>query len=138
MHLKYTSLKIYINLRDRFLKWQNKKKAVVLRDEQKKSITIINNLLHVKENVLLMCPITGKRYIECKKTENLDMFIILDREITSIIKNGFYSELIIPSYYAEQLLAEFDKEINRRRRHLEFIKRQNINNRLDEIILETN
>jgi hypothetical protein len=85
-----------------------------------------------------MCPITGKRYVECKAIKSRDMFIILDQEIISIIKDGFYSELIIPTYHSRILHDEFDKEMNRRRRHLEFIKRQNINSRLGEIVIETN
>lgn len=135
--MQITLLKQYIKIKRWFQKIS--KKTVVIRPEHQKTIDIILRLAHNKESILLMCPKSGKRYIEAHKEVDGDapygeIFIVIDQTDISIMNGVYYYDVTLSTEAALDMIDEFDKEIYRRRRLLELIKRQNINKRLNELM----
>lgn len=136
--MKITLLKKFIRLK-RWVKKFKGSKPDYLSKEHKKVIEIIRTLISNKENILLVDVLTMVRYIDGKKTLSEiqhvqgEIFVVIDQEKISIMNGVYYYDVYLPKNTAFKLNHEFDIEVSRRRRHLELIKRNNINSRLDDL-----
>ena len=96
----------------------------------RESYAICNKLMHDPDSVLLMSPISGKRYI---KNDKIQIFIILERSMITIVNHQYSYNIEVwgkPMHRIERL---FDVEVEKRREAMESEIRSNVKHSLSNI-----
>lgn len=123
----------------RFLQKQTLKLFRYLNTEQEKSIyerdciTICKKFIYQPDSVMLLTPISGKRYIRSEKNE---IFIILDSHRVKIINHVYAYDVLMNDRSWNQLIKLFDNEVEKRREDFEKQITKNIKTSLQKIIAE--
>jgi hypothetical protein len=96
----------------------------------RESYAICNKLMHDSESILLMSPISGKRYI---KNDKMQIFVILERSMITIVNHQYSYNIEVwgkPMHRIERL---FDVEVEKRRQAMENEIRSNVKHSLSNI-----
>ena len=107
--------------------------------EQEKSIyerdciTICKKFIYQPDSVMLLTPISGKRYIRSEKNE---IFIILDSHRVKIINHVYAYDVLMNDRSWNQIVNLFDSEVEKRRDEFEKQITSNIKSSLQKIIRE--
>lgn len=106
-----------------------------VREEETLCSKICKNLIFTEESKLTFAPLSAKRFI---KNDDKDMFIVIENRTISIINhiysyNVFFEDLDL----YEQVLRDFDNELEKRRMSLESEIRKNIKHSLENILSKT-
>ena len=123
----------------RFLQKQTLELFRYLNTEQEKSIyerdciTICKKFIYQPDSVMLLTPISGKRYIRSEKNE---IFIILDSHRVKIINHVYAYDVLMNDRSWNQLIELFDNEVEKRREDFEKQITKNIKTSLQKIIAE--
>ena len=123
----------------RFLQKQTLKLFRYLNTEQEKSIyerdciTICKKFIYQPDSVMLLTPISGKRYIRSEKNE---IFIILDSHRVKIINHVYAYDVLMNDRSWNQIVNLFDSEVEKRRDEFEKQITSNIKSSLQKIIRE--
>jgi hypothetical protein len=99
-----------------------------MNEYQKKVNDIIENLLKDKDSVLHFSNLSNKRYIEYK-----NYLIVLNYDIVNIINTHSCYDVMMEKDAMMFIVEKFDKELERRVRSLEFLKRKNLSSALDKL-----
>ena len=124
--LKYPIYRYFIRLRIKYKKMSVHKTK--MNEYQKKTNDIIENLLKDKESVLMFSNLSNKRYIEYK-----NFLIVLNYDIVNIINTHSCYDVTMEKDAMMIIVEKFDKELERRVRLLEFLKRKNLSSALDKL-----
>lgn len=131
MNLKIKWLRFQVKYHQKLEKWTTKPKPI-LNEYQSKAIDIVVHYLKLKDNILLMSP-KGKRYIQ-----DGDIFVKMEKSgdnhkisISNHIENY---DIPIPEVYYDDVKDIFDKEIERRRRLMEFEIYKNITANVSKLL----
>ena len=107
--------------------------------EQEKSIyerdciAVCKKFINQPDSIMLLTPISGKRYIRSEKNE---IFIILDSHRVKIINHVYAYDVHINDKSWNQIISLFDNEVEKRREEFELQITSNIKSSLQKIIKE--
>ena len=93
-------------------------------------LSICRKLIPKDETVLLMSPISGKRYI---KYDDGQIFIIIEHKQLTIVNHQYSYTIDIEGKAQEKLARMFDNEIERRRQIMETEIKANVKHSLKTI-----
>lgn len=129
MSIRFTLIRLLVKSKRKWKRFYQKK--ILMDETQKKAVTLFNYALVDKNNKIVYSSISNKRYIE-----NKEILIILSHIILTIITSSSCHEITLSSDSMGHLEEDFDKELERRVRSIEFKKRNNIISDLDKILLK--
>jgi hypothetical protein len=135
-------MKVMKNLNHTFRRFVQKQMIYVFRyvsTEQEKSIyerdciAVCKKFINQPDSIMLLTPISGKRYIRSEKNE---IFIILDSHRVKIINHVYAYDVHINDKSWNQIISLFDNEVEKRREEFEFQITSNIKSSLQKIVRE--
>jgi hypothetical protein len=113
----------------KFMRLSNPKQQST--ETERHCVKICSKLITKPESILLLSPISQKRYI---KSENGEIFIIIDNYVITMV-NHQYSYNITVNDRAHRLISEsFDAEVEKRRLEMETEMTSNVKDSLSEIL----
>lgn len=124
--IKFRFYRYAVSLRAKYKKMSVHKTK--MNEYQKKVNDIIENLLKDKDSVLHFSNLSNKRYIEYK-----NYLIVLNYDIVNIINTHSCYDVMMEKDAMMFIVEKFDKELERRVRSLEFLKRKNLSSALDKL-----
>jgi hypothetical protein len=108
-----------------------------LNTEQEKSvyerdcIAVCKKFINQSDSIMLLTPISGKRYIRSEKNE---IFIILDSHRVKIINHVYAYDVHMNDKSWNQIISLFDNEVEKRREEFENQITSNIKSSLQKIV----
>ena len=135
-------MKVMKNLNHTFRRFVQKQMIHLFRyvsTEQEKSvyerdcIAVCKKFINQPDSIMLLTPISGKRYIRSEKNE---IFIILDSHRVKIINHVYAYDVHINDKSWNQIISLFDNEVEKRREEFEFQITSNIKSSLQKIARE--
>jgi hypothetical protein len=135
-------MKVMKNLNHTFRRFVQKQMIHLFRyasTEQEKSvyerdcIAVCKKFINQPDSIMLLTPISGKRYIRSEKNE---IFIILDSHRVKIINHVYAYDVHINDKSWNQIISLFDNEVEKRREEFEFQITSNIKSSLQKIVRE--
>jgi len=99
-------------------------------DYENECFSICRKLIPKDETILLMSPISGKRYI---KYDDGEIFIIIEHKQLTIVNHQYSYTIEIEGKAQERLSKMFDNEIERRREIMETEIKSNVKHSLKTI-----
>ena len=100
-------------------------------DFYKETFGICHRLISLESSVLLISPISGKRYI---KSEDNQIFIVIQRDNIDIVNHTYsYSIKVNGTNLYEKIARIFDAEVESRREKMETEIRKNVTHSLKAI-----
>jgi hypothetical protein len=130
------------NLEHKFRRFIQKQTLTLFRylnTEQEKSvyerdcIAVCKKFINQPDSIMLLTPISGKRYIRSEKNE---IFIILDSHRVKIINHVYAYDVHMNDKSWNQIISLFDNEVEKRREEFEQQITSNIKSSLQKIIKE--
>ena len=94
------------------------------------ALAICRKLTHKKSTVLLMSPISGKRYIQ---SEDKQINVIIDGHLVTIVNHSYSYVIPMVGKAHDRLIRMFDMEVEARRNVMEAEIRANIKHSLSNI-----
>lgn len=137
-----SKIKVMKNLNHTFRRFVQKQMIHLFRyvsTEQEKSvyerdcIAVCKKFINQPDSIMLLTPISGKRYIRSEKNE---IFIILDSHRVKIINHVYAYDVHMNDKSWNQIISLFDNEVEKRREEFEFQITSNIKSSLQKIIKE--
>jgi hypothetical protein len=123
----------------RFIQKQTLQLFRYLNTEQEKSvyerdcIAVCKKFINQPDSVMLLTPISGKRYIRSEKNE---IFIILDSHRVKIINHVYAYDVHMNDKSWNKIISLFDNEVEKRREEFEQQITSNIKSSLQKIITD--
>ncbi len=99
-------------------------------DYERECITICKLLMLKESTVLLISPISGKRYI---KSDDKNIFIIIEHSLMTIVNHSYSYTVDIYGKPFLRLAKLFDQEVEKRRQEMEQEIRSNVKHSLSNI-----
>jgi len=99
-------------------------------EHQLDAINVCKKLLRKPESVVLMSPISGKRYI---KSEDGDIFVIIGENKIDIVNHQYSYNIPIGIKYSKKIKDFFDNEVENRRSAMENDIKSNVKHSLRTI-----
>jgi hypothetical protein len=97
---------------------------------EKECISVCRALIHKEASVLLLSPISGKRYI---KSHDEQLFIIIESNLITIVNHQYSYNINIWGKPLETIIRMFDIEVEKRREAMEMEIRSNVKHSLANI-----
>jgi hypothetical protein len=98
---------------------------------EKDAIAICKKLIHKEETILLLTPISNKRYI---RNEELQIFVILENHTIKVINHVYSYVVFLEEKSWEHIKLFFDTEVEKRREEFEKEITSNIKHSLQNIL----
>lgn len=102
-------------------------------DHEIEALQICKKLIKTNESILLMAPISGKRFV---KNEKMGIYVILEGRGIKVINHIYSYNVILGDKAWNKLLSFYDEEIERRRMEFEREITSNIKHSLKNILEE--
>jgi hypothetical protein len=102
-------------------------------DYEIEAIQICKKLIMTNESILLMAPISGKRFV---KNEKMGIYVILEGRGVKVINHIYSYNVILGDKAWNKLLSFYDDEIESRRIEFEKEITSNIKHSLKNILIE--
>lgn len=137
-----SKIKVMKNLNHTFRRFIQKQMIRLFRyvsTEQEKSvyerdcIAVCKKFINQPDSIMLLTPISGKRYIRSEKNE---IFIILDSHRVKIINHVYAYDVHMNDKSWNQIISLFDNEVEKRREEFELQITSNIKSSLQKIVKE--
>jgi hypothetical protein len=97
---------------------------------EKESVSVCRALIHKEASVLLLSPISGKRYI---KSHDEQLFIIIESNLITIVNHQYSYNISMWGKPMETIIRMFDIEVEKRREAMEMEIRSNVKHSLANI-----
>ena len=97
---------------------------------ESESIAICRKLLNKPDTILLISPISGKRYI---KSDENQLFIIIERQRLTIVNHQYSYNIDLSNKALDWVIGVFDNEVEKRRELMENEIRSNVKHSLSSI-----
>ena len=97
---------------------------------EKECIAVCKALIHKEDSVLLLSPISGKRYI---KSHDDQLFIIIETNLITIVNHQYSYTINIWGKPLDSIVRIFDIEVEKRREAMELEIRSNVKHSLANI-----
>lgn len=102
-------------------------------DHEIEALQICKKLIKTNESILLMAPISGKRFV---KNEKMGIYVILEGRGVKVINHIYSYNVILGDKAWNKLLSFYDEEIEKRRMEFEREITSNIKHSLKNILEE--
>lgn len=99
-------------------------------DYEKECISIVKALILQEDSVLLMSPLSGKRFI---KSDANQLFIIIEAHTITIVNHQYSYNINVWGKTLERIVNMFDVEVEKRRNMMEMEIRSNVKHSLSNI-----
>ena len=109
---------------------KNKTTAQDKSEYERECISVCKALIHKEASVLLLSPISGKRYI---KSHDEQLFIIIESNLITIVNHQYSYNINIWGKPLETIIRMFDIEVEKRREAMEMEIRSNVKHSLANI-----
>ena len=109
---------------------KNKTTAQDKSEYERECISVCKALIHKEASVLLLSPISGKRYI---KSHDEQLFIIIESNLITIVNHQYSYNISIWGKPLETIIRMFDIEVEKRREAMEMEIRSNVKHSLANI-----
>ncbi len=109
---------------------KNKTTAQDKSEYEKECISVCRALIHKEASVLLLSPISGKRYI---KSHDEQLFIIIESNLITIVNHQYSYNISMWGKPMETIIRMFDIEVEKRREAMELEIRSNVKHSLANI-----
>lgn len=113
-----------------FKKFDNRALAKKQQHERR-CFQICQKLIHKEGTVLLLTPVTEKRYI---KNDTLGMFIVIHEGVVKITNHTYSYIVFMEGNDYDAIIKEFNEEVEKRRLQMEREINTNIRHSLDKIL----
>ena len=97
---------------------------------EKECISVCKALIHKESSVLLLSPLSGKRYI---KSHDEQLFIIIESSLITIVNHQYSYNINIWGKALDNIVRNFDIEVEKRREAMEMEIRSNVKHSLANI-----
>lgn len=97
---------------------------------EKECISIVKALILQEDSVLLMSPLSGKRFI---KSDANQLFIIIEAQTITIVNHQYSYNINTWGKTLERIVSMFDVEVEKRRTAMEMEIRSNVKHSLSNI-----
>jgi len=97
---------------------------------ERECISVCKALIHKESSVLLLSPISGKRYI---KSHDEQLFIIIESNLITIVNHQYSYNISMWGKPMETIIRMFDIEVEKRREAMEMEIRSNVKHSLANI-----
>jgi hypothetical protein len=97
---------------------------------EKECISIVKALILQEDSVLLMSPLSGKRFI---KSDTNQLFIIIEAQTITIVNHQYSYNINAWGKTLERIVSMFDVEVEKRRTAMEMEIRSNVKHSLSNI-----
>ena len=114
-----------------FLKKFDNRALTKKRQHEKRCFQICQKLIHKEGTVLLLTPVTEKRYI---KNDVLGMFIVIHEGVVKITNHTYSYVVFMDGNDYDNIIKEFNEEVEKRRLKMEREINTNIRHSLDKIL----
>jgi hypothetical protein len=98
---------------------------------EKDCIAICKKLIHKEDTILLLTPISNKRYI---RNEELQIFVILEGHNVKVINHVYSYMVFLEQKPWDNIILTFDTEVEKRREEFEKEITSNIKHSLQNIL----
>ena len=98
---------------------------------EKDCIAICKKLIHKEDTILLLTPISNKRYI---RNEELQIFVILEGHNVKVINHVYSYMVFLDQKPWDNIIFTFDTEVEKRRKEFEKEITSNIKHSLQNIL----
>lgn len=109
---------------------KNKTTAQDKSEYERECISVCKALIHKEASVLLLSPISGKRYI---KSHDEQLFIIIESNLITIVNHQYSYNISMWGKPMETIIRMFDIEVEKRREAMEMEIRSNVKHSLANI-----
>ena len=109
---------------------KNKTTAQDKSEYERECISVCRALIHKEASVLLLSPISGKRYI---KSHDEQLFIIIESNLITIVNHQYSYNISMWGKPMETIIRMFDIEVEKRREAMEMEIRSNVKHSLANI-----
>ena len=116
------------------------RKLIDIEDAEKKKydqrdgiLRIAKKLIKANESILLMAPISGKRFV---KVEKMGIYIIIEGHSVKVINHIYSYNVYLREKHWSELTSFYDNEIEKRRMEFEAEITSNIKHSLKNILTE--
>ena len=109
---------------------KNKTTAQDKSEYERECISVCKALIHKEASVLLLSPISGKRYI---KSHDEQLFIIIESNLITIVNHQYSYNISMWGKPLETIIRMFDIEVEKRREAMEMEIRSNVKHSLANI-----
>ena len=109
---------------------KNKTTAQDKSEYERECISVCKALIHKEASVLLLSPISGKRYI---KSHDEQLFIIIESNLITIVNHQYSYNISMWGKPLETIIRMFDIEVEKRREAMEMEIRSNVKHSLSNI-----
>jgi hypothetical protein len=109
---------------------KNKTAAQDKSEYERECISVCKALIHKEASVLLLSPISGKRYI---KSHDEQLFIIIESNLITIVNHQYSYNISMWGKPLETIIRMFDIEVEKRREAMEMEIRSNVKHSLANI-----
>jgi hypothetical protein len=124
-------IKRFIQKQYIFLKKFDNRALIKKQQHEKRCFQICQKLIHKEGTVLLLTPVTEKRYI---KNDILGMFIVIHEGVVKITNHTYSYVVFMEGSDYEHIIKEFNEEVEERRLQMEKEINTNIKHSLDKIL----
>ena len=114
-----------------FLKKFDNRALTKKQQHEKRCFQICQKLIHKEGTVLLLTPVTEKRYI---KNDVLGMFIVIHEGVVKITNHTYSYVVFMDGNDYDNIIKEFNEEVEKRRLKMEREINTNIRHSLDKIL----
>ena len=97
---------------------------------EKECIAIVKALILQEDSVLLMSPISNKRFI---KSDESRLFIIIENHMITIVNHSYSYNIDVWGKAMQRIINMFDVEVEKRRTAMEMEIRSNVKHSLSNI-----
>lgn len=97
---------------------------------EKECIAIVKALILQEDSVLLMSPISNKRFI---KSDDSQLFIIIENHMITIVNHNYSYNIDVWGKAMQRIVSMFDVEVEKRRTAMEMEIRSNVKHSLSNI-----
>jgi hypothetical protein len=108
----------------------NPKHDIPFNEYEKESISICKELIHQENSILLISPLSGKRYIESHDSQ---LFVIIELKQLTIVNHQYSYNINIWNKTYDLISNIFDVEVEKRRDKMENEIRSNVKHSLSNI-----
>lgn len=128
--MKHKARRIFQSLAIKWLRFFENKETREPSAYEKECIAVCKALINHEDSVLLISPISGKRYI---KSEDDQIFIIIEDNQITIVNHNYSYNIDIWGNALDRISNMFDVEVEKRRDTMESEIRSNVKHSLSNI-----
>lgn len=128
--MKHITRRLFQKVAIKWIRTLTPKEKIEHSAYEKECISICKELISREDSLLLMSPISGKRYI---KSDDDQIFVIIESNQITIVNHQYSYNIDIWGKALIRISEMFDREVEKRREEMETEIRSNVKHSLSSI-----